>query len=514
MDPMNPKRPLSEISHLFLSNVRDLPKPGAPRPVRVPPGGGRIQQDARIQRDKSIDLTPEEFAEVFGKLDLDEDRPTKKPTVTAVLAAHLAGSQSDRAKAYARHYAVSTGGRVGMIEVDAHEFRLTCFQPGVESHAACDDGEGEPFDPRRMAEAISEMNVDVDHWLLLVLNPRLPESRNLLRSVNHWVMLSTCDHDGVVCCYRTLKGLADLHSPRLSLALLDARTHAEATVIHRKLASVCRQFLGLPLTRDAVVEPADSVTEHLVLNCRPLHDKAQLASGSQWQVVSEFLAGANTDGPPDVMSEDEALAAATAPNFKPAPEPEAIEEKMPRDKAAGIRPSNDLPRLDPFAMREPMAPMMPALSVAKAQAAEDASDVVDLPSADASPTTILSAVVRHGAGALVECPIRPPMAPESALAVDRERGIVLLSVARSGLTDLRLIAQAYQWLIQNRQLIAMAMPQFAIDAHRLPSLRLLVDHRDMTADLLQPMLEAGHVTVQAYRKLRWGAKAGLLLEAA
>ena len=60
----------------------------------------------------------------------------------------------------------------------------------------------------------------------------------------------------------------------------------------------------------------------------------------------------------------------------------------------------------------------------------------------------------------------------------------------------------------------MAMPQFVIDAHRLPCLRLLVDHKDMSAELLQPMLEAGHVSVQAYRKLRWGQKAGLLLEAA
>ena len=60
----------------------------------------------------------------------------------------------------------------------------------------------------------------------------------------------------------------------------------------------------------------------------------------------------------------------------------------------------------------------------------------------------------------------------------------------------------------------MAIPQFAIDAHSLPQLRLLVDQADLSAQILQPMLESGHVSVQAYRKLRWGAKTGLLLEAA
>ena len=53
---------------------------------------------------------------------------------------------------------------------------------------------------------------------------------------------------------------------------------------------------------------------------------------------------------------------------------------------------------------------------------------------------------------------------------------------------------------------------------RLPlvksALRLLVDHTDLSADSLQPVLHSGHVTVQSYRKLRWGGRTGLLLDAA
>ncbi|HSI32720.1 MAG TPA: hypothetical protein VK986_03940, partial [Tepidisphaeraceae bacterium] len=67
---------------------------------------------------------------------------------------------------------------------------------------------------------------------------------------------------------------------------------------------------------------------------------------------------------------------------------------------------------------------------------------------------------------------------------------------------------------ENRGLIAMAMPQLAIDAHRHPRLRLLVDHADASAEALAPMLESGMVSVQAYRKLRWGGRVGLLVEAA
>ncbi len=54
-EPTNENRPLSEISHLFLSSVRDKAMGGAARPVRTPP-----------PKNVSLDLTPEEFAQVFA----------------------------------------------------------------------------------------------------------------------------------------------------------------------------------------------------------------------------------------------------------------------------------------------------------------------------------------------------------------------------------------------------------------------------------------------------------------
>ena len=62
----------------------------------------------------------------------------------------------------------------------------------------------------RMNEVLEELSWDVQQWLLVLPNTRVPEARNLLREVRRWVLLSTCDHDGVIACYRTLKGLLDL----------------------------------------------------------------------------------------------------------------------------------------------------------------------------------------------------------------------------------------------------------------------------------------------------------------
>jgi hypothetical protein len=160
-------------------------------------------------------------------------------------------------------------------------------------------------------------------------------------------------------------------------------------------------------------------------------------------------------------------------------------------------------------------PMMPRLATDDRTGSDDSvSEVIDFTGDlnDAGP--IVSAVLGQAKGEMLECPVRAPMCPDARLAVTRERGLVLVAVARKGLRDLKLIAQAYRWLTENRGLIAMAMPQLAIDAHRHPRLRLLVDHADASAEALAPMLESGMVSVQAYRKLRWGGRTGLLVEAA
>lgn len=166
-----------------------------------------------------------------------------------------------------------------------------------------------------------------------------------------------------------------------------------------------------------------------------------------------------------------------------------------------------------FQPRRPMMMEVPP-PAREAQPTEPAEEVIDLPGDAVTEQTVVAAVLTGSRGELIECPVRAPMCPDARLAVTRDRGLVLLAVARKGLSELRAIAQAYRWTVENRALIAMAVPQLAIDAHRHPRLKLIVDHADVSASVLAPMLENDTVSVQAYRKLRWNGKTGLLLEAA
>jgi hypothetical protein len=139
-DQPNQKRSLSEISHLFLSSVRDRQTGGASRPVRKPPS---------IRTDISVDLTPEEFAGVLGE-STDSQRPTPGP-VTAVLSTHLSGSSFDRVREYAAHLCAD-GSRIGLIECDSSIFRLMIFErnPNPASTQEIEPISAEGFDSRRM----------------------------------------------------------------------------------------------------------------------------------------------------------------------------------------------------------------------------------------------------------------------------------------------------------------------------------------------------------------------------
>jgi hypothetical protein len=503
MDETPKKKSLSEISHLFLSSVRDNATGGA-RPKRLPPGAPR-ETPAKPRPDVSIDLTPEEFAQVFGgQAPTEREQPAIGP-VSAVIGSHLNGSQQERVRQYARHLAAD-GKRVGLIEAEADEFRVRCFDRGIADASDLTDPL-QVHDARQMAEALDELAWDIDRWILLAPNPRVPEARALLRQVDHWVLLSTCDHDGVVSCYRVIKGLLDTHRPRLTLALLNPSDQVEAGRVHRKIAGVCQQFLNWPMEAEPAIGPADDVTEHLVMVCRPNRDPS-----AGWPVIENFLARAKGDS-----------ASHSSPVDSEPCEQEASDMIAEIESGAGPRlvadvvvPSELEAEAPAAAQPEPVASIA-AESMVQSPAAssmEEDSEITDLPSGETTEAAVLAAVLKKPGLGLIECPVKAPMCPQAMLAVNRDRRLVILAVARQGLAELRSIGQAYRWVIENRPLLSMALPQFSIDAHALPCLRLLVDRADLSADLLQPMLQAGNVTVQTYRKLRWGGKTGLLLEAA
>jgi hypothetical protein len=494
------KKSLSEISHLFLSSVRENAT-GGTRPRRIPPGGERVAPRPGM----SIDLTPEEYARVISETETTE--PVENPPygpVSAIICSQFNGQQMERAHEYARHLAAG-GDRVGLIQVDVNEASVTCFETiNGEPTAAIETAVAKT--PRQMSEALEELAWDVDRWLLLLPSPRLPEARGLLRKVDHWVLLSTCDHDGVVSCYRAIKGLAELPRPRLTLALLNAADQVEAGKVYRKVASVCEQFLNWKMEAELAVEPTDAVSENLTLSFSPGRDRSEAGVGPQWELVQAFLARAQEQSVQPEAAKP-AIEEAESEIEKIESEVETFRSRPIAEAEAVVAPvTESKPEVAPVIKSTP--------SVEPAMAFDYDNDVTDLPGGEVTEAAVLAAMMNKMAGGLVQCPIHPPACPAAALAVGRDRRLVLLAVARKGLTELRSIALAYRWVIENRPLLSMALPQFAIDAHAHPTLKLLVDRADAGADLLLPMAEQGNVTVQTYRKLRWAGKTGLLLEAA
>ncbi len=70
------------------------------------------------------------------------------------------------------------------------------------------------------------------------------------------------------------------------------------------------------------------------------------------------------------------------------------------------------------------------------------------------------------------------------------------------------------WATENRRLLRMALAQYRLDESADVSLHLLVSRADANADALRPLLSTGRVSVQTYRRLTWGGRSGVLLEAA
>jgi hypothetical protein len=135
-------------------------------------------------------------------------------------------------------------------------------------------------------------------------------------------------------------------------------------------------------------------------------------------------------------------------------------------------------------------------------------EVIDLPAGETVADVVL------GRLDLVLTPIAPPMLADSRLCVSRDGAVVLVAAASPGLGDLPAIGQAMTWATENRRLLRMALSQYRLDESAEVLLHLLVSRADANADALRPLMSTGRVTVQAYRRLTWGGRAGLLLEAA
>ncbi len=553
------KRTLSEISHLFLSDVRDRHTGGALRRSAFRP-------DSEVPEARPFPRRAPTKQRVAARLRLN--KATRRPTTLAHAgpAGHRGHRSAFRRRPAGAGAAVRPApGRadrcVGLIEIDGPAVRIACFEPARDAaDGPFHDGplaESEVHDPRSLAEAIDELDWDVRHWLLVPASLRTAEIRSIMSRVGHWALLSTCDHDGIVSSYRALKGMCDAvgdRKPLLTLSLLDAGSDAETVRVFEKVSGVCRQFLDWPVEPAPSVLPAPGVTEEAVLVFQA--DGSGGEEAGPWMVLEDLVARANAaaaeasecdeepriglpaslasiDGQDGPAAPPERHVPAQGPRSAPGPTytPAADLHREPAAPPATPKPPASMRSISSAQTGSARAPESPADDFAGSEGASmmpdfvipavvertssrtGTSEVLEI-SSEGTAESILAAILSRPESGLVECPVRTPMCPSARLTIDRDRRVILLAVAREGLAELRSIGQAYRWLIENRALIGMAVPQLAIDAHQFPRLRLLVDQADASADVLQPMLQSGHVAVQTYRRVRWGDRTGLLLDAA
>ena len=477
-----PSRRLSEISHLFLSDVRKKQTGSDARPSRTPP---QAKPAGAFRSDVSVDMTPEEFENMLRPPSLSSPLPAEpavayKP-VRAVVAHHLGETMTDHVRDLA--VALNQGQRVGVIYADAANVRVCCVDSAATE--SVEEPAPEPLTAAALREVVVELNNDVSEWLLVLPDPKAADARDLLAAATRWTLLTGTDHDTVVTAYRTLKSAAGDAKPDVTVCVFDATGEDEADKTYRKLAGVCEQFLKLPTTRGVDVNAVEAA-EHCLLDASAVDDRAV---GAHWAVLAELVGVGQPARPAGTIASKPPVVTRAVAVVPPAP--------VPPTPAASAAPT--------FA---PPADPVPIMTIS-----DDYQPILDLPDADASPAAILKAVVRGGTE-WVESPVKAPALPDATVAVGRDRRLVLLAVARQGLGELRSIGSAYRWLTENRQLIAMATPQCAVDPNAEPRLHLLVDPTDASADALQPLRIGGGVSIAAYRKLRWGGKTGLMLEAA
>src|SRR5438093_5571837 len=144
--PKNP-RSLSDISHLFLSSVRERQTGTSARPQRTPPPKAEARDP---------ELTPQEFQHVLNESQEQPSEISPVPPVRAVIASHLGSRQFDAVRSYARSLA-SSGRRIGLIWIDVSEFALLTYEPDERVHERQDESSNECFDSRVMRQAIADL---------------------------------------------------------------------------------------------------------------------------------------------------------------------------------------------------------------------------------------------------------------------------------------------------------------------------------------------------------------------
>jgi hypothetical protein len=455
--PAEPDRTLSSISHLFLSELRE----------NMAPHTGPTPNE----RDLVSILGTGESGTVFASHALST-------------AATLLGEAS----------------RIGVLVVHGEAIEIYIVEAGSDAAFEVATTDAAPCDADTLEAILTELDNDVDQWVLALPDTNTPHARQLLRGSDRWILLAGSDHEHVVGGYRVLKTLCDRpgmceHQPRVTLAVPDAADPSEADRAARKLLGVCRQFLDVDVQLAGDYGQPEPMWRSSEIFAAAWADPDQAAPALD-RVVSLLTTSADSDSSAPPAETPMRIAPPAAPasdDSRPTPIPSIPSLAQPIPTAAKPEP------VPAKRKAEPAAPIpMPAID-----------DVIDLPAGAEVVDVALSR-----SSDLATTPVVPPMLSAGRLAVAADGALVLVVAAAPGLVDLAKVGEAMAWATQNRQLLTMALNQYRISGDTPVRVRLLVAHSDAGADALRPIMGSSDVSVVAYRRLRWGNREGLLLDAA
>jgi len=476
-----PRPSLSEISHLFLTELRQRQTNGAARPSRKPPAVSTVEPSvvSNVAPPAVNNIDPPATDLSAPPIVENNIVAATERTISLLVAHHLGASASTRVLEYARQMAANTG-PVALIELADEGLRITSLDASNPDDESPAPTSAEPVSYKAISHALEEMSWDIQHWLVFLPNPRSQSAPELLSQIDQWTLLVTAADETVVGGYRALKGLlSDSAKPSISVAVAGAEGDAQADLIHRKLDRATRQFLGVSLKNHGRVTSATDAQAHVALCCRCTAGVTQ----EHWNAVIAW-----------------AVSSSAATDAEPVDSTPMDSVEPPAVSAVEPIVTESIPEPIPMKLTQP----------APSKAPHSFDQVLDL-SASAESAEILSAILQHHTE-WIAAPISAPAYKSAKIVIDREGCLTLLAVANC-LDELSAISRAYAWLTENRSLLRMALPQLNIDAASMPRLSLFVDQSDVSATTLGSLLQGSHVEIKPYRRLRWAEKSGLLLAA-
>ncbi|QNN22605.1 hypothetical protein HED60_10100 [Planctomycetales bacterium ZRK34] len=432
-----------------------------------------------------------EASDTGPKLRIADD-PAPPAIAEAVLLGHLPGFASPWVSQYAADLAQRHQGaallRLGETSVEIELFdvnpdldRELDRQPESNPLAAAVD---EPSGVDELVETLHDLGAAAGAYVLLLDHPNDPAQRQRLLSVDHWTVLTSANDAAVVGCYQMLKSLlaGSDHHPSISLMFMGC-DEPEATSAAERINRAAGEFLNAPIQMCGArrrMRPAPR---------QQVGHFAATTPEKLWAAVTQTI---DLTPPAPQAPLPPAPAAESTPEepiFTLDPKIEDTEVAAPptkpdaeRSEASGSTPSyttfGSEPDLPPLVREAAPPPPPPAPEEPDPEPEPDDSD-----SESQNPDDSLAQHLPD----LTTLKARSPRHPQVELAVD-SAGRLHLLLKTHGSSDtetaLATLNAARSWLTEHRELIAMTIPDRAIDLDTPPQAHLLTEHPAAAAEFL------------------------------